>query len=352
VQHLYARTGCPASNLIACAYQKNVLKKKPVATAYEVMKQNHAPGGMMGGKEDMEFYIKNGYYPSNAGITLEIAFQDWALAQMAQKLGKKKDAAYYTQRSQGWTKLFDPEQKLIFPKNKEGNWLHKNALDGNGWIEANAWQATWSVSHGLPQLANMMSGTDTLCKMLNFAFEKAKTQDFVFGYGAGYVSYANQPGCSNAHVFNYAGRPDLTQYWVRRVGEQAYGAVTPDKGYGGHDEDQGQMSGVSALMAIGLFSVNGNCSVNPVYDITSPVFDEVVIKLNNNYYQGKEFVIKTYNNSKADCYIQKAALNGKEHNQFFFSHADFSKGGLLELWLGSQPNLSWGKTLPAITGKR
>jgi len=347
----YIMTGCPASNLIACAYQKNVLKKKPVAMAYEVMKQNHAPGGMMGGKDEMEFYIRNGYYPSNAGITLEIAFQDWALAQMAQKLGKKKDAAYYTQRSQGWTKLFDPEQKLIFPKNKDGNWLHKNALDGNGWVEANAWQGTWSVSHGLPQLANMMGGSDTLCKMLNFAFEKARTQDFVFGYGAGYVSYANQPGCSNAHVFSYAGRPDLTQYWVRRVGEQAYGAVTPDKGYGGHDEDQGQMGGVSALMAIGLFSVNGNCSVNPVYDITSPVFDEVVIKLNNNYYQGKEFVIKTYNNSKADCYIQKAALNGKEHNQFFFSHTDFSKGGLLELWLGAQPNLSWGKTLPPEMSK-
>lgn len=347
----YIMTGCPASNLIACAYQKDVLKKKPVAIAYEVMKQNHAPGGMMGGKEEMEFYIKNGYYPSNAGITVEIAFQDWALAQMAQKLGKKKDAAYFTRRSQGWTKLFDPEQKLIFPKTKEGGWLHKNPLDGNGWIEANAWQATWSVSHGINQLANMMGGTDTLCKMLNYAFEKAKDQDFVFGYGAGYMSYANQPGCSNAHVFNYAGRPDLTQYWVRRVNEQAYGAVTPDKGYGGHDEDQGQMGGVSALTSIGLFSLNGNCSINPVYDITSPVFDEIVIKLNNDYYPGKEFVIKTYDNSKTNCYIQKATLNGKEHNQFFFSHADFSKGGVLELWLGAQPNLSWGKTLPRVMSK-
>ncbi|MCU7552543.1 GH92 family glycosyl hydrolase [Chitinophagaceae bacterium LB-8] len=339
----YIMTGCPATNLITCAYQKGILTKKPVATAYEVMKQNHAPGGMMGDKEPMEFYIKNGYYPSNAGITLEIAFQDWALAQMAYKLGKKKDAEYFTKRSQGWTKLFDQDQKLIFPKTKEGTWAHKNPLDGNGWVEANAWQATWSVSHGIDQLAQMMGGTDTLCKMLNYAFEKAQSQDFVFGYSSGYVSYANQPGCSNAHVFNYAGRPDLTQYWVRRVNEQAYGAVTPDKGYGGHDEDQGQMSGVSALTSIGLFSLNGNCSINPVYDITSPVFDEVVIKLNKDYYSGNEFVIKTNNNSKANCYIQKASLNGKDHNQFSFSHADFSKGGLLELWLGAQPNLSWGK---------
>jgi len=99
-----------------------------------------------------------------------------------------------------------------------------------------------------------MGGADTLCKMLHYAFEKAKDQDFVFGYGSGYISYANQPGCSDAHVFSYAGRPDLTQYWVRRVNEQAYGGVTSDKGYGGHDEDQGQMGGVSALTSIGLLA--------------------------------------------------------------------------------------------------
>lgn len=340
----YIMTGCPATNLITSAYQKGILKKKNPLTAFQMMKQNHEIGGMMGDKAEMEFYIKNGYYPSNAGITIEIAFQDWALAQMAKKLGNKKDYEYFYKRSQGWTKLFDSEQKLIFPKTKEGSWLHKNALSGDGWIEANAWQATWSVSHGIDQLATMMGGNDTLCKKLNYAFEKAKDQDFVFGYTEGYVSYANQPGCSNAHVFNYAGRPDLTQYWVRRVSEQAYGAVTPDKGYGGHDEDQGQMGGVSALMAIGLFNVKGTCSIDPVYDITSPVFDEIVIKLNNDYYPGKEFIIKTYNNSKENCYIQKASLNNKEHNTFSFSHATFAKGGLLELWLGSQPNTSWGRT--------
>jgi predicted alpha-1,2-mannosidase len=341
--YTYIMTGCPATSLITCAYQKGVLKKTAVATAFEVMKWNHAPGGMMGGKEEMEFYIKNGYYPSNAGITLEIAFQDWALAQMAKKLGHKKDADYYLRRSQGWTKLFDPGQKLIFPKNKEHAWVHRDPLDGNGWVEANAWQATWSVSHGIGQLAEMMGGKDTLCKMLNYAFEKAQAQDFVFGYGSGYISYANQPSCSDAHVFNYAGRPDLSQYWVRRVNEQAYGGITPDKGYGGHDEDQGQMGGISALTAIGLFSLNGTCSIDPVYDITSPVFDEIVIKLNNDYYPGKEFVIKTYNNSRKNCYIQKASLNGKDHHQFFFPHADLIKGGVLELWLGEQPNLSWGR---------
>lgn len=340
--YTYIMTGNPATNLITSAYQKGILTKKSSLTAFQIMKQNHEPGGMMGGKDELSFYIKNGYYPSNAGITLEISFQDWALAQMAKKMGKEDDYNYFFNRSQSWTKLFDPEKKLIFPKDKLGEWVHRDPLNGNGWVEANAWQATWSVSHGLDQLAKLMGGKDTLCSKLNFAFENARKQDFVFGYGGGYVSYANQPGCSNAHVFNYAGRPDLSQYWVRKVKEQAYGAITPDKGYGGHDEDQGQMGGVSALMAIGLFSINGNCAINPVYDITSPVFDEVAIKLNPNYYPGKEFIIRTHDNSDKNFYIQKASLNGKVHNEFTFSHADFIRGGKLDLWLGGKPNYKWG----------
>ena len=342
----YIMTGSPATSLITSAFEKGVLTKKSPEIAYQMMKQNHAPGGMMGDKAEMEFYIKNGYYPSNAGITIEIAFQDWALAQMAKKLGKEEDYRYFLHRSEGWTKLFDPQQKLLFPKTKEGAWLHRDPLDGNGWVEANAWQATWSVSHGIAELAKLMGGEDTLCAKLNHAFEQAKSQDFVFGYGSGYISYANEPACSDAHVFNYAGRPDLTQYWVRRVNAQAYGGVTPDKGYGGQDEDQGQMGGISALTSIGLFSLKGTSSIDPVYDITSPVFDEVVIRLNPAYYPGKEFVIRTYNNSKDNCYIQKAALNGKDYDRFYFRHADFARGGLLELWLGPKPNLSWGKGAP------
>jgi putative alpha-1,2-mannosidase len=177
---------------------------------------------------------------------------------------------------------------------------------------------------------------------LNYAFEQAEPNDFVFGYGSGYVSYANQPGCSNAHVFNYAGKPWLSQYWVRKVNKQAYGGVTPDKGYGGHDEDQGQMGGVSALMSIGLFSLKGTTSVNPVYEITSPVFDEIKIKLDQNYYSGKNFTIKAYNNSDENCYIQKALLNGKPLNRYWLTHKEFSKGGTLELWLGAKPNVNWG----------
>jgi putative alpha-1,2-mannosidase len=147
-------------------------------------------------------------------------------------------------------------------------------------------------------------------------------------------------------VFNYAGKPWLSQYWVRKVKEQAYGGVTPDLGYGGHDEDQGQMGGVSALMAMGLFSLQGNTSMVPTYEITSPVFDKVTIKLDRAYYAGNQFTILTHNNSDANRYIQKATLNGKSLNCFWFTHDEYAHGGELQLWLGPEPNQSWGTCAP------
>lgn len=338
----YIMTSCPASNLIVSAYMKGLLKKVDAAHAFEVVKRNHLPGGMLGTKDEIDFYTKKGWWPDNVGIHIEAAFQDWGIAQMAAKLNKKKDYNFFIKRSESWENCFNAKQKLLFPKDKNGKFIHQDPLSGKGWVEANAWQGTWGVSHAIPKLMKMMGGSDSFCNKLNYAFEQAKASDFVFSYTDGYVSYANQPGCSNAHVFSYAGKPWLTQYWVRRVQQQAYGGVTPDLGYGGHDEDQGQMGGVSALMAIGVFNIMGNQSQDPVYDITSPIFTEVIIHLDNKYYSGKQFRIKTYNNSEKNCYIQSAKLNGAEQKEFWFRHSDYAKGGLLEIWLGDQPNKAWG----------
>jgi predicted alpha-1,2-mannosidase len=345
----YIMTSDPTANLIAGTFQKGLLTKVEVNHAFDVLKRNQMPGGMLGSKEDVTFYIKHGWWKDNAGITIEASFQDWAVAQMAYRLGKKKDYNYFSKRAQGWKVCFNPEQNLLFPKDSIGKFTHNDPLSGAGWIEANAWQATWGVSHDIPGLAVLMGGNDKLCDKLNYAFEKAAPLDFVFDYNDGYVSYANQPGLSNAHVFNYAGKPWLTQYWVRRVKEQAYSGITPDLGYGGHDEDQGQMGALSALMSIGLFSLQGNASVTPVYEITSPIFDSITIKLDPEYYKGKEFTILTHNNSKDNAYIQKAQLNRKELNDFWFTHEDFAKGGILEIWLGNKPNKNWGTgNLPPV----
>lgn len=338
----YIMTSCPATNLIVSTYMKGLLTKASPKHAFKIIKQNHLPGGMLGSAEEINFYTKNGWWPGNAGITVEAAFQDWGIAQMASKLGLKKDYAFFSKRADGWKNCFDTTQKLLFPKDRNGKFMHSDPLSGEGWVEANAWQGTWGVSQDIPGLAEKMGGNDVLTEKLNYAFEKAASSDFVFAYNDGYVSYANQPGCSNAHVFNYAGKPWLTQYWVRRVKEQAYGGITPDLGYGGHDEDQGQMGGVSALMAIGLFNIMGNQSATPVYDITSPVFDEITIQLDSRYYKGKNFVIRAHNNSAANCYIQEAKLNGQPLNDFWFTHEAYAAGGVLELWMGDKPNKKWG----------
>src|SRR5262249_14374942 len=129
-----------------------------------------------------------------------------------------------------------------------------------------------------------------------------------------WVDYDNQPSTAMAHLFNFAGEPWLTQKWVRAVKEQTFGDVTPMGGYNG-DEDQGQMGSVSALMAIGLFDVEGGAGLNPTYQITSPIFDRVVIHLNNDYFPGRDFTITTRNSKTSNIYIQSAKLNGKPLGQ-------------------------------------
>lgn len=340
--YTYIMSGCPVTPLIVSAYNKGVLTKCDPMHAFLTMERNHMPGGMMG---IGDFYIENGYEPGRAGMTIESNFQDWALSRMALKMGLDEKSDYFLRRSEGWKKLYNPERGLLFPKDEKGNWSHQDPLGGAGWIEANSWQATWGVSHGLRDLVDLMGGGEAFCDKLEYAFEHAVSQDFVFGYGKGYVSYANQPGCSNAHVFSWGGQPWRTQYWVRRVNEQAYGATSPDRGYGGHDEDQGQMGGVSALMSMGLFSTRGTASAEPVYEITSPVFDRVTIHLDKNYYAAdlsESFEVRTYDNSAENCYIQRARLNGRELKTFWFPHEEFASGGVLELWMGPKPNKRWG----------
>ncbi len=314
-------TGNPATSLITAAWQKNLMTHVDANHAYKVMRNSQREMSGDG---------------TNVGIEVQTAFEYWALAQMAKEMGETSDLPAFQKEIDDWKKFYDDQQKLLMAPGSD------DPLSGKGWVEANSWQGTFGLAHDIPTLAAKMGGNEALAKKLNHAFEMATPNDFVSSYKKGYVSYANQPGCANAHIFNLVDHPWLSQYWVRRVNEQAYGGTNPNIGYGGHDEDQGQMGGVSALMSIGLFSAKGTCSKDPVYEITSPVFDEVVIKLNPEYYPGKEFRIKAHDNSRENMYIQKATLNGKELNQCWFYHREFANGGVLELWMGPEPNKSWG----------
>lgn len=340
----FIMSGCPATSMITSAFQRGLSHKWNPKKAFDLVKWNHEPGGMMGYnyENEFDFYTKHGYAPERGGVTVQWTFEDWALSQMAEKLGRKREAAKYGNRARGWRNCIHPDLKLLLPKRSDGSWLHTDLCSGWGFEEANSWQTTFGLSHDIAGLAEAMGGADTLASKLNYAFEMSVDGNFVAGYGNGYVSYANQPGLSTAHVFSHVGMPWLTQYWVRQVKDRAYGDISPYRGYGGHDEDQGQMSGVSALMAMGLFAVDGCSSINPSYEITSPVFDEITIGLDSEYYPGGKFRIITHDNSPANNYIQRVTLNGREYNSFRLPHSLFSEGGVLEIWLGDKPNYNWG----------
>lgn len=331
----FIMSGCPATSMITSAYQRGLDHKFDARKALREMVRNHERGGMLayGQYDDLDFYEAHGYVPNAGGLTIQWAFEDWALAEMASKMGQRKIADRFYRRSRGWEASFNPDLKMVLPRTREGGWLHTDPLSGWGFVESNAWQATFGLSHALPRLAEMMGGDDALCERLDYGFRMSAPENFMGVYGHGHVAYSNQPGLSSAHVFAHAGRPDLTQYWVRRVRRQAYGGTTPDLGYGGQDEDQGQMGALSALMSIGLFSIDGGSSSSPAYDITSPIFDEITLRLNPEYCQGKEFKIIVHDNAPDNYYIKRAVLNGEELKALQVSHADYARGGVLELWL-------------------
>ena len=115
---------------------------------------------------------------------------------------------------------------------------YQTCANFGGFVEANTWQSSWMAVHDVQGLVNLLGGKDNYCEKLNFAFEKASSDRFVGGYGNNYVNYSNQPGLAMAHLFNYAGKPWLSQYWVREVYERTFSDVTPYGGYGGNDEDE------------------------------------------------------------------------------------------------------------------
>jgi predicted alpha-1,2-mannosidase len=358
-------TGCHLTDLMVSAYQKGI-RGFDEQLALEAMVKGHSPGSTMDrGYNDMALSLRLGYVPMHespkafgaAGRTMEHAMLDWSLAQYAKALGHDELYDSCMKRSGNWRNLFDKETGFIRPRMQDGSWKtpFDPMLDANykGFVEANSWQTTWMATHDVQGLADLMGGNDAYCDKLNEAFEQSRAFNFAGAYGKGSVSYGNQPACGMAHLFNYAGKPWLSQYWVRQVNEHTYGGITPDSGYGGHDEDQGQMGGVSALMSIGLFQARGGCDVDPIYEITAPVFDEVTIHLDSNYYSGKTFQIVTKNNSPENVYIQSATLNGQRLDNCWFYHRDFAKGGTLELVLGPKPNKAWGvnELPPSLTSE-
>ena len=365
--YTYVMIGDPAVSFFASAYNKGI-RHYDAELAYEGLRKNAFVGGIRdhAGYEHsktaysggMKYYEEWGYVPdgrkdvegmhtTGASMTLEYAYQDWCLAQMAKTMGKLQDYEFFMKRSKNYRNLWNPESGYMQPRGEDGNWLPYfdplELTEKGGFCESNSAIYSHYVPHDMAGLIELYGGADQYVKRLNANFEKSESYGFFRSNKTkegNWTDYGNQPGTGMAHLFSYAGAPWLTQKWVRKV-KAAYCDVTP---YGGYrdDEDQGQMGALGVLMAIGLFEVDGGCAEKPFYEITSPLFDKVTIHLDNRYYSGKTFQIITKGNSTDNMYIQNASLNGKKWNKCWFYHEDFIKGGTLELKLGAKPNKKWG----------
>lgn len=355
-------TGASSTPFIVSAIQKGIINED-LSTIYTALKKNHLPGGIMGkaGYEHdtdigggLQYYLDKGYVPfplpegeygihlDGAGQTLEYAYQDYTLAQLAHKLGETEDHEYFKQRSQNYRNVFNVESGWMQAKNVSGEFQVEfdPYIYENGFVESNAAQSTWFVPHDLEGLSNLMGGNDNAIKKLNEQFKKAEELNFTSGnsheselhpeYRRIPINLGNQPSIQTPFVFNKLGRPDLTQYWTRKVVEKAFSGLAPNTGYNG-DEDQGLMGSLNVLYKVGLFQMNGGTEEDPEYQIGSPIFDKVTIKLNPKYYKGRSLVIRANNNNSNNVYSGIPIFNGEPVPSYSIKHSALTGGGELEL---------------------
>ncbi|MGE6356133.1 GH92 family glycosyl hydrolase [Flavobacterium sp. NPDC079362] len=364
----FVMTGASTTPFIVSAIQKGIITED-LGNIYTALKKNHMLNGIMGkaGYEHttdigggLKYYIDNGFVPypipegefgshqDGASQTLEYAYQDWTLAQLAKKLKHDDDYNYFMARAKNYQNVFDTTIGWMRPKDVNGKWLEN--FDPykyeNGFIESNGAQSTWFVPHDINGLVALMGGKEKAAEKLNSQFQASQKLKFTSGtshdaelhpeFSRIPINFGNQPSIQTSFIFNLLGRPDLTQYWTRNVVKETFSGLSPATGYNG-DEDQGLMGSLNVLLKIGLFQMNGGTEVNPEYQIGSPIFNKVSIQLNPNYYKGKKFVINANNNSPENIYIKEIKYNNIPVQNFSISHSAITDGGELNLEMSETP---------------
>lgn len=348
---------------IAAAYNCGI-RDFNVQQGYEAALKNEIEwrGRIEGaGKMDVRQFVERGYSPYEsqfnmvtkeggsgfgASHTMEYCFSSYAVAQFAKHLGKEKDYQQLSKLSEGWKLLFDKETRLIRPKDTKGQFLKDfdPLAPWKGFQEGNAVQYTFYVPHHIDELVGML-GQETFNNRLDSIFLLSRKS--IFGGGkevdafAGLTSvynHGNQPNLHISWLFNFSGKPYLSQKWVRAILNEFYG-LEGIHGYGyGQDEDQGQLGAWYVMSALGLFDVKGLTEINPKFQVGAPLFDKVTIRLNKEYYPGKTFVIESKKQAADDCYVQSVALNGTSQESVQLPFAEVVKGGKLTIELNGKPN--------------
>lgn len=354
------------SLVMASAYMAGI-RDFDVSKAYEAALKNEIDGKDRphgSGKMDVEKFVKFGYVPHldkgagggelwqfSASHTLEYSFSSYAVAQWAKALGKKDDYEKLMRLSRGWEHLFDPKLNLVRPKLANGEFIDnfKPSEPWRGFQEGNAWQYTFYVPHN-PEALVKKVGRENFNMRLDSIFTTSQKNAFgggttldAFSGLAGLYNHGNQPNLHTSWLFNFSGKPSLTQKWVRAICNEFYG-TTGIHGYGyGQDEDQGQLGAWYVIASIGLFDVKGLTEPEPTFGIGSPLFDRVVIELHRDYASGKKFVIETNNNSSNNQYVQSINLDGKKLGKPFIKLSEIQDGGKLVLEMGEKPRDNYAR---------
>ena len=306
-------------------------------------------GNGFAGNRDLAVYLQHKYVPADKGRfsnSLEYSYDDWTVSQLAKALGKEKDYKVFSERGNWWRNAIDPESGFARMRYSNGEWEKDFDPFKSGanhhYVEGNAWQLTFFVPQDVPALAKII-GEEEFIDRLTWGFEASEPLRYN-APGDQYWDYpvvqGNQQSMHFAFLFNWVGQPWQTQKWSRSIINRYYGHELANAYLG--DEDQGQMSAWFIMAALGLFQTDGGCSVEPVYEIGSPLFERTVIDLGGRFGRGNQFEIIAKDASRLNKYVQSATLNGKPLNSFHFHAKELLKGGTLELQMGPEPQKDWG----------
>jgi predicted alpha-1,2-mannosidase len=359
-----------SASIFIDAYRKG-LRDYDVEKAYEGIEKNLMKGTFIPWRQGTprrpidDFYHEHGYFPSlklgeeeseaqmddfekrqPVPVTLGISYDFWALAELAKELGKSADYEKFQLKAKNYQNLWHSEHRLFMPKDETGNWVDINPKKDGGrgyreyYDENNGWTYAWDVPHDINGLTELLGGKKAAESRLDQLFREPldmkKNEFHVNGSNStgmvGQFSMGNEPSFHIPYLYNYFGAPWKTQKITRFLLDVWF----KDNIFGiPGDEDGGGMSAFVVFSSMGLYPVTPG---SPFYNITSPVFEEITIKLDND----KKFTVLAYGASKTKKYIQKAFINGEEISSPFITHQQIMNGGVLELVLDDLPNKEWG----------
>lgn len=353
--HRGCMVGNNSASVVSDAILKGITPQEDIATLYEAMlagRDKVHPQVSSTGRLGHEYYNTLGYVPYNVGInenvarTLEYAYDDWCIAQVAAKLGKAEDVAMLEKASQNWRNVFDPETRLMRGRNEDGTFQSPFSPYkwGDAYTEGNAWHYTWSVFHDPEGLATLMGGKTEFGEMLDSVFVVPPIYDDSY-YGAriheitemqvanmGNYAHGNQPAQHMIYLYNYVGQPWKAQWWTREVMDRLYSSK-PD-GYCG-DEDNGQTSAWYVFSALGFYPV---CPGSDEYVVGSPLFRKAAIHLEN----GKTVEIEAPENGPENRYVSGMTVDGKAAGRTFLKYGELLEGAKIRFDMQPEPEKDRG----------